>query len=545
MWSQIVAQPPIFCHIWVIAAAMQQLFDFSTVSTLLTLAHDALFGRSCTSPWISHLLHVYNDADHLCGLLKPIALCILCSSLVPWYAYSLLYRSKSKEGGSDRVLWRNKWYVLLGIVTYVGMYIYDQGNTSQLSDLITGTDPKLDSLLQRCPTLVRGPKPPIWFSNRHLQFVPWLVQNELHMYMSELNFQRIEFTVTDCVDKSIPNCMWDDTMNDTITLDVFPPLDSDAESTEFNRSTPVILFAPGLTCHSQDLPSSTIIRAVYGKGFRSIVVNRRGHTPGTVLKAPRWDLFGDIDDLEQVYWHIKNHLIDPDTPMFLHGISSGCAVVATAVGAWDKRATLEPDRPSPSFVGVTLVTPGYDTSKVLRPERFKWPYNPMIALSVKDHFLMKNERILRKFNSTAYDAAMEAHSLQDILEASAPFAGYPDAETYYKFTNPVNDMHHITTPLYVMNAIDDPCCRIDNLYEQSPYPQHGGKSYADIVSESPRGIIAVTKTGSHCPFLDGGWWYPFVRDPVTDGWMLNSWVDQSVVEFYDAALRVYDERRFL
>ena len=85
----------------------------------------------------------------------------------------------------------------------------------------------------------------------------------------------------------------------------------------FNRSSPIILYAPGLKCHSQDLPGTSIVRRAYEAGFRSIVVNRRRHTPNSKLSSPRWNLFGDVDDMEQVYWYIKNTFVDKDTPFFL------------------------------------------------------------------------------------------------------------------------------------------------------------------------------------------------------------------------------------
>lgn len=184
-----------------------------------------------------------------------------------------------------------------------------------------------------------------------------------------------------------------------------------------------------------------IIRLAYEKGIRSIAINRRGHILEQLLRAPRWNLFGDIDDLEQTYWHIKENLLDPNTPMFLHGkkkkkqvqmnkflltnslhsfllapagISSGCAVTVTALAAWDKKRLLFPEKKTPSFVGAITVTPGYDTSKVLQPDRFKPPYNALMTFAVKDHFIMKNEKVLRTFNSEAVDAALEAETLQEV-----------------------------------------------------------------------------------------------------------------------------------
>ena len=76
---------------------------------------------------------------------------------------------------------------------------------------------------------------------------------------------------------------------------------------------------------------------MYGEKFRSVVINRRGHTPHQKLQAPRFNLFGDVDDLEQVYWHIQQQWAAPHTPFFLHGISSGTSVVVSALAEYDRR----------------------------------------------------------------------------------------------------------------------------------------------------------------------------------------------------------------
>jgi predicted alpha/beta-fold hydrolase len=109
-------------------------------------------------------------------------------------------------------------------------------------------------------------------------------------------------------------------------VDIFPPI-NDAR---LSKDAPIIVMLPGLRCHSQDLPGTTLVRRALAYGMRSITVNRRGHTPNTPLKSPRWSLFGDVDDLEQVYWKLKD--IFPSSIFFLCGLSSGCALVISGLG---------------------------------------------------------------------------------------------------------------------------------------------------------------------------------------------------------------------
>ena len=130
--------------------------------------------------------------------------------------------------------------------------------------------------------------------------------NYWHMKVDPLPYQRVHFTVSDCIDKKqqrYDDYYCDEMLNDTVTIDIFPPFDSHDEQSHlyrgFNRSSPIILYAPGLKCHSQDLPGTSIVRRAYEAGFRSIVVNRRSHIPNSKLSSPRWNLFGGVDDMEQ------------------------------------------------------------------------------------------------------------------------------------------------------------------------------------------------------------------------------------------------------
>jgi len=472
---------------------------------------------------------------------------------------------------------------------------YQFNYSSGLYDIIKGTNTEsIHQILQLAPSILKGPTPPLLLSNRHLQLIPWMFQNTLHT--GDIPYQRIDFEVSACLDKTqLPDCKPSSFLHDTITIDIFPPFDNNnnnnnnnnndcatassnfqhtaANTTNFTRTSPIIFFQPGLRSHSQDLPGNMIVRRAYAEGFRSVVVNRRGHTPGRRLKAPRFNFFGDVEDFEQVYWYVKHELAGPNTPLFLHGISSGTAVTVSSLGKWDKRrsmhdqqeqqkdqqqtknehnnenngataATTKATDIAPTFVASISVTPGYDISRAMNPQRFAFPYNDVLTYNAQEFFVIQNKHVLQPYHPTAYEAALNATTLEEFINVVAPFAGYETSQEYYKHENPVTYMEYITTPTLVLNSKDDPCCSIQNLYETSPYENHNGKTYDDIVRASPNVIVAVTKTGSHCPFLDGKF-IPFVKDPLHGGFMLNSWADTVSIEYYKAALQVYNDRRFL
>ena len=480
-----------------------------------------------------------------------------------------LMSCKSAVKSSKQGFW---WTVCIGLFMALEFPSWIASQRPGLADLIVGTDPRLTEVLKSVPLLTQGPQPPWLLHNRHIQFIPWMIQNEIHRTMGAIPFQRIHIPVTDCQRKKhtlgpTRSCpQHERTMHDTVTVDVFPPFESHDDNDnplslnfqQFNQSSPIIFFSPGLRCYSQDLPGNSIVRHAFARGFRSVVFHRRGHTPNQPLQSPRWNLFGDVDDFEQVYWYIHDQYLTPTTPLFLHGISSGTALTVTALAKWDQRRVQrdESDIPTnetwkdqriPSFVASIKVTPGYDISKVMTNERFLFPYQDILLPGVKDHFVLQNEQLLRQHNATAVDHALAATSLQEFVDATVPFAGYDSTQAYYHDTNPIHDVRHITTPTLVLNSLDDPCCNIRNLYERGTLAHHDNKTYAEMIHETHRAIVAVTRTGSHCPFLcTRNKWIPFSRDPLTSyGYMLHSWADEVALDYYEAALDVYEDRRLL
>ena len=450
-----------------------------------------------------------------------------------------------------------------------------------LQELILGQDPKLREIIHDMPDLLRGPSPPLVFRNRHLQLLPWLMQNEVHRQHG-IPYQRIPITVQDCLVKE-PDCQPSPLMTDTITLDIFPPLlarsDQEEENTtttahllypHFNASSPIILIAPGLRCNSQDIPGNMIVRRAYGAGFRTIVMNRRGHSTEHRLQAPRWNLFGDVNDLEQVYWYIRHELLhpqgaDPHTPIFLHGVSAGVGLAAPTLGIWDQRRRDHPQVPTPSFVACILMAPGnYDIRRNYWPNRFRDPYNThVLTPSVKDWFVRRNEELLRThYGDEIVNAVLQAETMQDVINSAVPMAGYRNASEYFRATNPINTFFETSTPYLVVHSKDDALINImDFLADVSPLAHHEGRTYAELSALSERGLLAIAKTGSHCPFLDNaaaGYdgtssasamlrsLVPgLVQDPLYGGYMLDSWADRISIQHYQAALKVYHDRRFL
>merc|ERR1712187_877501 len=162
---------------------------------------------------------------------------------------------------------------------------------------------------------------------------------------------------------------------------------------------------------------------------------------------------------------------------------------------------------------------------------FGSPYSKLCLSSTKSKFLLDNEVVLRKHDAEAYEKAVGAADLQSLLSHIAPFAGYDTAEKYFEQENPVLFAPLITTPTLIINSMDDPCTVAKNAFGKMP-GRTDGITFVDMVERSPCGMLLMSPSGSHCPFLDG-MFFPFLRVPRALGSVvIASWADLCILEFF-------------
>merc|ERR1712039_1128686 len=94
----------------------------------------------------------------------------------------------------------------------------------------------------------------------------------------------------------------------------------------------------------------------------------------------------------------------------------------------------------------------------------------------------------------------------------------------------------------IINSMDDPCTVAKNAFGTMP-GRDDGITFADLVQQSTCGLLLMTPSGSHCPFLDGMLW-PFVQVPSALGSLtIASWADACILEFFEGYLAERESAR--
>ncbi|CAD7971452.1 unnamed protein product [Amoebophrya sp. A120] len=219
-----------------------------------------------------------------------------------------------------------------------------------------------------------GPRPPIWCFHPLLQFLPWMLQNGIHgkyfqparevhyvrsfdLENKELDENGEERTEGDGVKRNMAH---------NLKIVVIPPFaagtketggintggaaaDRNQHSSSSSRSSrtkptltlpdsaPIVFILPGLACDAEDLPGIHQILYANHRGYRVVVLERRGQGQG-LLESPRFNIFGDVFDLEIAFNHVVNNVLpDKTVEKFCIGISAGSALLVTAMGKFDRR----------------------------------------------------------------------------------------------------------------------------------------------------------------------------------------------------------------
>ncbi|HET8730452.1 MAG TPA: alpha/beta fold hydrolase [Moraxellaceae bacterium] len=261
---------------------------------------------------------------------------------------------------------------------------------------------------------------------------------------------------------------------------------------ELPAETPTIVVLHTLTGSPQSM--AELVQDLRREtGWRIVVCLRRGHA-GLPLPVPRLNILGCTDDLREQLQHIRTHF--PASPLYAVGSSAGSGLLARFLG--------EEGETSP-FRAAFAYCPGYNTDDGF--DKAHPFYSRIMAKKLVRKFITPHLESLVHLANTARLQA--ADNLGDFHREMYELAGYSTYEEYAAASNPMRVFAAIRTPLMILNAEDDPVCRIDNVVP-----------YLDTMRQMPDIILVTTATGSHCAHYEG--------------WSAQSWSGRLMARYFTA-----------
>ena len=250
-----------------------------------------------------------------------------------------------------------------------------------------------------------------------------------------------------------------------------------AEQEPLEDEPPILLFLHGLMCSSDDLPGTSFIHAAIKRGWKVVVHNRPGHLAN--LTKPRFSIFGDYEDVDIVVKHIRAKF--PNRHLACIGFSAGCFPLLRYLGETGPDSQIDA---AVCISGGIKLSDAFDNCSFL--------FQQIFIYKAKEYFLQANETILRKHNNDAYEQAIASYRSRSFVQSCAAFVTdsgkWRDAE---KKLDPFPVIKNIETPVLFLNAEDDPITGSLLPYQDT------------VFRTNPNLLLAVSSTGSHCPFLHG------------------------------------------
>jgi predicted alpha/beta-fold hydrolase len=226
-------------------------------------------------------------------------------------------------------------------------------------------------------------------------------------------------------------------------------------------------------------------------GWRIVLCVRRGHAD-LPLTTPRINILGSTRDLREQLQVIRDRF--PDSPLYGVGSSAGSGLLARYLGEEGAAAP---------FQAAFADCPGYNTDVGF--DKAHPFYSRMMAKKLVGQFITPNLPMIGHLPTTA--RLKNAESLADFYRHMYELAGYGSYEEYTDACNPMRVFQHITTPVMILNAEDDPVCRIDNV-----------APYLDVMQQMPNVILVTTAQGSHCAHYEG--------------WSARSWSSRLIGDYF-------------
>ena len=249
---------------------------------------------------------------------------------------------------------------------------------------------------------------------------------------------------------------------------------------KLSNDAPVLGILPSMTGSSRKEAGFMCYAA--NRGWRSCVLNRRGHSSMPLRSPPYFCILGNINDTVAMVEKMRQRY--PNNFIALAGQSAGSGQVVSYIGREGDRVLIN---------AAASLCPSWDLKRAFALLHVNHPFlDRLLTKGVKNHFLEKqrNQAALRPMPE-ALRKSREATFLHEFVETSAPLAGCNDLEMFYKENGPLNFIVGNTTPCLLLNASDDFVCFKENI------------NYECITNRAKNCVLLVTNEGGHLAYNEG------------------------------------------
>ncbi|WP_281633162.1 YheT family hydrolase [Flavobacterium luteolum] len=241
-----------------------------------------------------------------------------------------------------------------------------------------------------------------------------------------------------------------------------------------NDSKKAVILCHGLEGDSRRTYNNSCAAYFLQKGFSVFAWNNRT-CGGEMNRLPRLYHHGAIDDLDEV---VQFALQKGFEDIYLIGYSMGGVQLLNYLG-WTKI-----DERIKAAVSISVPTHIATSAEVLK-QGFNRVYLKNFTIDIKKKLKYKAAQFPDFINRDQIDNISTFDEVDQYF--TAPLHGFASRDDYYERVSPEFSLKDITTPVLIINSLDDP------FLGERCYPRTIAKNSAFVYLETP-------KYGGHCAF---------------------------------------------
>jgi len=314
-------------------------------------------------------------------------------------------------------------------------------------------------VISRCPTLHEVYRPPFFCRWPWINVLVTIIKEKL--WSNKIPLQRQTIICSDGGEVSID---WAD----------------DERTKNLPSDAPILAILHTITGSSRQ--NCGFMSYASERGWRSCVLNRRGHSGMPLRVIPHFSIMGNVDDTVVMVSRIREKF--PHNFIGLAGLSAGSGQVVSYIGREGEAVKAN---------AAASLCPAWDISKAFGRLQTKYPrLDRYITQSVINLFIRepRNQPALSSMPAEVVSRAEKCTHLEELMGAAAPLAGCRNLEHFYAENNPMRFYGGNRIPCLVLNALDDFLCLKENIR-------------VDLKDTIVNYVLYVTQYGSHVGYNEG------------------------------------------
>lgn len=247
----------------------------------------------------------------------------------------------------------------------------------------------------------------------------------------------------------------------------------------------------------------------FAAGFHSLRLNYRG-CGGTEHQSIKLYNSAMIEDVDTV---LQRLAAEAPWPIVLAGVSLGANKTLRLLGTY---GASPPNR----VIGGIAISPPIDLSYPAKAlsQGFNRVYDRYFLRSIKRKLRRKLALGINPDSDlVCFRQGLSARTLTEYDEwVTAPLAGQPDAESYYRMASTLDLLGEIRVPTLMIHAEDDPLISMDAFQART-----------DLLRDNPCLTVYFTKRGGHVGFMQAP------HAPRTEPWMDSYWAENTAIQYLE------------